>query len=63
MPSWFAPLLQAVGVVLVAVLSVQGTRFAARLSVRAAVATTQVQSRQVDVNEWQALVTTLSDQV
>jgi len=63
MPSWFAPVMQVVGVVLVAVLSVQGTRFAARLTARAATATTQVQSRQVDVNEWQALVTTLSDQV
>ena len=63
MPSWFAPLMTTIGVVLVAVISVQGTRFAARLTARAAARTAEVQSRQVDVGEWQAIVTALRDQV
>ena len=63
MPSWFAPLMTTIGVVLVAVISVQGTRFAARLTARAAARTVEVQSRQVNVSEWEAILKALREEV
>ena len=63
MPSWFAPVMQALGIIVVAFVSVQGTRFAARLSARAAARTAEVQSRQVDVSEWEAILKALREEV
>jgi len=62
-PSWFAPVMQALGIIVVAFVSVQGTRFAARLSARAAARTAEVQSRQVDVSEWEAILKALREEV
>ena len=63
MPSWFPALITAAGLVLTAVVTVQGPRLAARLSARAAQRTADAESRQVDVNEWQALLAEFKEQV
>lgn len=63
MPSWFPAFITTVGAIIVAVVSVQGTRLAARLSARAAQRTADAASRQVDVGEWQALLAEFKEQV
>jgi hypothetical protein len=55
--------LQLLGAVIVAVIAVLGTRYAARQSARAAERTAQTASRQVDVGEWQAIVEALRTEV
>lgn len=56
MPSWLTPVLTTIGVILVAVVGAAASRYAARLSARAA-------SRQVDVSEWQAIVAELRKEI
>ena len=63
MPSWFPTLITALGLVLTAIISVQGPRLAARLSARAAQRTADAESRQVDVGEWKALLAEFKEQV
>lgn len=63
MPDWLQPLIGPLGLLLGVVLTFLGTRYAARLSARAAVKTADVASRQVDVGEWQAIVVALRAEV
>lgn len=63
MPDWLPVALPIVGMVFVALITFFGTRYAARQSARAAERTAATSSRQVDVGEWQAIVTALRDQV
>jgi len=62
-PDWLQPLIGPLGLLLGVVITVLGTRYAARSSARAAAKTADVASRQVDVGEWQAIVTALRDEV
>lgn len=65
MPDWLTsgPVLSVLGMLLVALLTFAGTRYAARSSARAAARTADVASRQVDVGEWQAIVEALRAEV
>jgi hypothetical protein len=63
MPEWLPATLTVIGSVIVAVLAFVGGRYAARQSARAAARTAQVASRQVDVSEWQAILTALREEV
>lgn len=63
MPEWLPALLTVLGAVLTGWLAFLGGRYAARLSARAQARTAQVASRQVDVSEWQAILTALREEV
>ena len=61
--AFVAPLLGFLGVGLGAVLTFFGVRFTAKQSRKAAETAAQVNARQVDVEEWRAIVSTLRDEV
>jgi len=62
-PSWVSDLITPVGLVVVAVVTFLGTRYAAKQSSRAAARTADVQSRQVDVGEWKSLIDALRGEI
>jgi len=63
MPSLLATVLTIVGTIIVGGLGTIGVIYAARASSRAQKRTADVASRQVDVTEWQALLTQFKEQV
>jgi len=56
-------ILTVAGSVVGTLLTVLGVRYVARQSTKAAARTADVQSRQVDVGEWQAILTALREEV
>jgi len=62
-PDWVPPALTVTGSIIAAVLVFFGGRYAARQSAKAAARTAEVTSRQVDVNEWQAILLALREEV
>jgi len=62
-PEWFPYIVTAVGGLIVATLSFFGGRYAVRQSTKAAAKTADVESRKVDVGEWQALLIEFKEQV
>ncbi|OII27564.1 hypothetical protein [Frigoribacterium sp. MCBA15_019] len=63
MPDWLQPALGPIGLLLGAVVTFFGVRYTARSSARAAARTADVASRQVDVDEWQAILAALREEI